>query len=938
MRLIYATLFFLIGVCNFTYATMPSNDDVCSAQDLGTPQSPDPCPFGYAYPAFAYSQNMSGSTRQFPAHKLMGCYFNNNNMATTGGDLWYKFTASSNKLKIYLLNNTINNPFIGLYHLQNGCMNLVPVDCWQGTSAECPNITEGQTYYIQVLDIANMPSGTFDLEIKCEQYCGGCEEDIQLYAYPPPINGYYHPGDTIEFTFIINNYRRIGANRFHSLFPRFLQTGGWDINSLTFTRYPFPGNGAWSDYTFNNPDFSNARMFAYEPNNFQTEPDGNPANNRGDSLGDNNSGTWMFQWRIRTNPNPTIDMPLNMEVYSYSDNETGNWPIPGCRRDTFALFNATLTKCVGPDLLIASPACPSICTGTVVGVNEGNLPNYSFSWYYPTGGTVQTPTGNTTNPVDTLTGLCEGEYILISSYDNGNCFSSTSFQVNASLQTYLSSYGFSGCSNGNFGYAFSTVTGGSGTYTYSWSPSGITTSSSTNLPAGYNTLYVTDTATNCVDTITVFLAPQIIDGFFTYPDTVICNLTTLQPIPNYVDNPGGTFSIFPSNGPVINPQTGEISNYFSSTGYYDIIYTPSVTNSQCADKDTFTIKFTTSFDTNMCYCPNTFCANASFTYYPTLATPGGVFSLVSGPGPMNINASDGSFDPIGMVPGVYFVKYDATNLGNCGFSQTETIIIVNPQPTIANGPNFSFCIGDVIPPITATYSGSPILWFDDIVNQIVSPNQNTINGQLFPPQNLTEGTYDFFAATFVLMPNGDTCYGFSQCDITIKAKPNIFIGNDTTVCSGFTAQLNANGGTLADNYAWSTGAITQGISVNPTANTQYFVIATNQDGCTDMDTINVIVDNGSACTDSLGFFNGITPNGDGFNEAWIIDGITNIRNNWVIIYNRWGEKVWEKSNYDNVNVVFVGKNQNDTELPTGTYYFVVQLPNKQHKGWIELTR
>ena len=88
----------------------------------------------------------------------------------------------------------------------------------------------------------------------------------------------------------------------------------------------------------------------------------------------------------------------------------------------------------------------------------------------------------------------------------------------------------------------------------------------------------------------------------------------------------------------------------------------------------------------------------------------------------------------------------------------------------------------------------------------------------------------------------------------------------------------------------------------------------------------------------LKFYTGITPNGDGENDLWEIDGITFFKNNLVTLFNRWGEVVWRGNNYDNVKVVWNGENESGTFLPDATYFYVVEADGKSYKGWVELTK
>lgn len=89
----------------------------------------------------------------------------------------------------------------------------------------------------------------------------------------------------------------------------------------------------------------------------------------------------------------------------------------------------------------------------------------------------------------------------------------------------------------------------------------------------------------------------------------------------------------------------------------------------------------------------------------------------------------------------------------------------------------------------------------------------------------------------------------------------------------------------------------------------------------------------------LKVYTGITPNGDGINDLWVIDGIDQYPDNEVIIYGRWGDKVWEGTNYDNINVVWDGKDKNGNTLTDGTYIYYINLTNGPDvpSSWVQLT-
>jgi gliding motility-associated-like protein len=76
-------------------------------------------------------------------------------------------------------------------------------------------------------------------------------------------------------------------------------------------------------------------------------------------------------------------------------------------------------------------------------------------------------------------------------------------------------------------------------------------------------------------------------------------------------------------------------------------------------------------------------------------------------------------------------------------------------------------------------------------------------------------------------------------------------------------------------------------------------------------------------------YNLITPNGDGDNDFLRIDGLNLVGTNTVEIFNRWGTKVFETSNYNNTDNSFKGFSDGRAtfnrgeQLPTGTYYYIL---------------
>jgi len=171
--------------------------------------------------------------------------------------------------------------------------------------------------------------------------------------------------------------------------------------------------------------------------------------------------------------------------------------------------------------------------------------------------------------------------------------------------------------------------------------------------------------------------------------------------------------------------------------------------------------------------------------------------------------------------------------------------------------------------------------------------------------------------------------------ITILAPFTVFAGNDTSINAGQTLVLNGVG---TGTPVW-TPAATLSTSVifaptaTPATTTTYLLSVTDINGCVNTDGIVVTVIQLS--------FNGIisnlfTPNGDGINDNWYVEGILNFPDNEVFVYNIYGNVVYTKKAYAND---WAGT-YNGSELPDGTYYFVIRFdnPSKVVKGSIDILR
>ena len=141
-------------------------------------------------------------------------------------------------------------------------------------------------------------------------------------------------------------------------------------------------------------------------------------------------------------------------------------------------------------------------------------------------------------------------------------------------------------------------------------------------------------------------------------------------------------------------------------------------------------------------------------------------------------------------------------------------------------------------------------------------------------------------------------------------------GLDQEISEGGSVQLNATGGTT---YSWTPTSGLSGNSIpdpiaNPASPTTY-AVTTVINGCTYTDSVLVAV---------IRLINPPTtfsPNGDGINDVWEVPGIADYPGSEVIIYDRWGQKVFKSNGY---REPWDGTNDGKV-VSEGTFYYYIQL-------------
>jgi len=163
------------------------------------------------------------------------------------------------------------------------------------------------------------------------------------------------------------------------------------------------------------------------------------------------------------------------------------------------------------------------------------------------------------------------------------------------------------------------------------------------------------------------------------------------------------------------------------------------------------------------------------------------------------------------------------------------------------------------------------------------------------------------------------CKGRDSIFITFEDIPEIDLGQDTTLNHGDSIDLDAGPGW--NSYYWQDGSTGQYFEVSDEG--MYWVRA-GKNFCFKVDTIYIAFDD---CEANLVIPNCFTPNGDGFNDRFNVESV-NLINFTMLIYNRWGQKIFETND---VNFVWDGK-VNGQLCPIGTYFYLIEYMSECFGG------
>lgn len=497
-------------------------------------------------------------------------------------------------------------------------------------------------------------------------------------------------------------------------------------------------------------------------------------------------------------------------TYSWSPYGGNSSTATGLGAGVYIVTVTDINGCIGiqvTDPQITQPQVISIITNqiniTCFGANNGSAsitvnggtPGYSYSW------------SSTTAISPNISGLVPGIH-SVSVTDSHGCTEQSFVNISQPLALSVSIANSSNvsCYGGADGSVLCLVSGGTTPYHYSWSPSGITSALASSLPAGTQTVYVTDN-NGCVGSATVVL---------TQPP--VLSIVTNQTHNSCFNGLNGSAWVIPSGGtPNYSYSWSPIGgNNDTAAGLASGVYFITVTDQRgCERFSVITINEPTpvissfiNYNHVNCYGGN----DGNVEVAVTGGTPGYTYLW-----------STGSTSPslTGLTAGTYFV----TVSDNYNCTDTAHFSIIQPSAPLSlnlNSQNVS-CYQQTDGSALASVSGGTppydYLWIPSGIN-----TQNALG--------LISGNH----TVSITDENGcvvsSNVYIFEPLPLVtqIEVVQPVQCWNTNTGA----ATTNTQGGTSPYTFLWSTVPIqTTPIAQNIYAGT-LFVTVTDQHGCTAM--------------------------------------------------------------------------------------------------------
>jgi hypothetical protein len=528
------------------------------------------------------------------------------------------------------------------------------------------------------------------------------------------------------------------------------------------------------------------------------------------------------------------------------------------------IFSGTPASAVGPPSLTSPYIVPTIPT-----------PNYVINWYNASTNGAFVGTGSPFETVGTtvMPVANNGTYMFYAGTSLGACNSATTVPVTvnvADVSATITAINATCNSVANGSFTATNFTCGTGPFTYSLD-NGPFGAIPTNIAAGPHTVVIRD-ANNLLSSIyniTITQPAWTVNAPTVGPNAVICandpsallnaastlngittTITDTIVMASGVNFPGGGVQTFtqnvqlPANAVVTNTVLS-VENVYTSNFGWPADYLISMSGASTLPNQTLANVFTEVTNAGpYVFSPSGITApggNVTVTLNntsgPGVGYFGNIFLFVTYTVPANAsaitwwNATTGGTQvaigdtiesigttilPTSLNAGVYNFYAQGEGNGCSSLSRTLVTVTVNALPNVNGGNNVALCIGQSA---TLTASGATTYTWNNGISNGVSFTPNATNN---------------YVVTGV---DNNGCINHDTVTVVVNALPNVFAGNNQTVCLNTPVVLSGSG---AATYVWNNNVVNN-TPFTPVTTNNYVVTGTDANGCVNTDTTTVTV-------------------------------------------------------------------------------------------------
>ncbi|MCX6230786.1 MAG: gliding motility-associated C-terminal domain-containing protein [Bacteroidetes bacterium] len=551
-----------------------------------------------------------------------------------------------------------------------------------------------------------------------------------------------------------------------------------------------------------------------------------------------------------------------------------------------------------------------------------------------------TPVGlsfvSTTTGQINLSGSTGGTYIITNTKTASGCPSATAadtITITTAPSATITYAGSPFCRTVTTAQAV-TRTGTAGG-TYSFTPLGLSINTSTGAitpstsTAGSYSVTYTMAATGGCNTITTSTTVTITNAptaSINYTTAPYCNSDTNSKAVIRIGTAGGTYTAAPA-GLTLNSSTGAIKPSTSTPGTYTVSYTIAAAGGCATVTATKSVTITALPTASISYAGNPFCTSVTTSQSVTLVgNTSGTYSAL--PVGLTLNTNTGAIIPSTSTPGNYHVTYTIVAAGGCPKVTDSVQVTITLQPILKDSSNAPICEQESLLLYStfingATYHWSgPNGWGSPQQNPVVSPFASVLLSGLYTV-NVTgiPGGCPDMSASIPIVVNPKPVANFSHTPVYPEMGEDIYLTYTGTTANLWNWYLN---GILFSNVEKPV------FRLDNYGNSMIYLYVQNTFGCKDTVSKFIYVKELS----KIWMPNAFTPDGDGYNDIYMVYAVNPVKKFSMRIFNRWGQMVFET---ENITEGWDGRYKGE-ECPIGTYVVVINYTQSQIDQSFELNQ